>query len=40
VTLEDAYLFLRVSPLQCLTSVILAGSPFPSHPTGRTSAQP
>src|SRR6266436_6834786 len=22
--------------LQCLTSVILAGSPFPSHPTGRS----
>src|SRR5437899_2145286 len=36
VTLDDAYLFLRVSPLQCLTSVILAGSPFPSHPTGRS----
>src|SRR5712691_6511505 len=36
MTLEEAYLFLRVSPLQCLTSVILAGSPFPSHPTGRS----
>src|SRR5207245_7515527 len=36
VTLDEAYPFLRVSPLQCLTSVILAGSPFPSHPTGRS----
>ena len=36
MTLENAYLFLRVSPLQCLSSVLLAGSPFPSHPTGRS----
>ena len=36
MTLEEAYLFLRVSPLQCLNSVLLAGSPFPSHPTGRS----
>ena len=27
---------LRVSPLQCLISLILTGSPFPSHPTGRS----
>ncbi len=27
---------LRVSPLQCLTSSILFGSPFPSHPTVRS----
>ena len=35
MTLEEAYLLLRVSPLQCLTSVLLAGFtiPFPSHRT-------
>jgi hypothetical protein len=34
--LELAYLLLRVSPLQCLTSLLLIGSPFPSHPTARS----
>src|SRR5215470_9181279 len=36
MTLEEAYLFLRVSPLQCLTSLFMTSSPFPSHPTGRS----
>src|SRR5713226_10661876 len=36
MTLDVAYLFLRVSPSAVLTSPILAGSPFPSHPTGRS----
>src|SRR5215472_16220427 len=36
MTLEEAYLLLRVSPLQCLTSLVMTSSPFPSHPTGRS----
>jgi len=36
VTLDEVYLFLRVSLLQCLTNAIVVGSPFPSHPTGRS----
>src|SRR5215472_8979806 len=36
MTLEEAYLLLRVSPLQCLISLIMTSSPFPSHPTGRS----
>ena len=28
--------WLRVSPLQCLTSLIMTSSPFPSHPTGHS----
>src|ERR1700730_8367965 len=34
--LDEAYLLLRVSPLQCLISPIMTSSPFPSHPTGRS----
>ena len=35
MTLDEAYLLLRVSPLQCLTSLILTRFtiPFPSHRT-------
>jgi hypothetical protein len=36
VMLDGAYLLLRVSPLQCLNSLIVTSSPFPSHPTGRS----
>src|SRR5215467_6838151 len=36
MTVERAYLLLRVSPLQCLTSPFLVGSPSPSHPTVRS----
>jgi hypothetical protein len=36
VVVDRAYLLLRVSPLQWLTSPILVRSPFPSHPTGRS----
>ena len=36
MTVERAYLLLRVSPLQCLTSSIMVSSPFPSHPTVRS----
>src|SRR5919198_6671714 len=32
---DRAYLLLRVSPWQCLTSPVMIGSPFPSHPTVR-----
>src|SRR5215467_3711829 len=32
---DRAYLLLRVSPWQCLTSPIIIGSPSPSHPTVR-----
>src|SRR5215471_4551740 len=34
--LDGAYLLLRVSPVQCLNSLIMTSSPFPSHPTGRS----
>src|SRR5215470_17525645 len=33
---DRAYLWLRVSPWQCLTSPIMIGSPSPSHPTVRS----
>src|SRR5262249_29639552 len=33
---DRAYLLLRVSPWQCLTSPVMVGSPFPSHPTVRS----
>src|SRR5437868_3617612 len=36
MTVDEAYLLLRVSPVQCLTSPILVRSPFPSHPTVRS----
>ncbi len=36
MVLDAAYLFLRVSRVQCLTSLAVTGSPFPSHPTGRS----
>ena len=36
MTLDAAYLLLRVSPVQCLISLIVTSSPFPSHPTGRS----
>jgi hypothetical protein len=36
VTVDRAYLLLRVSPLQCLTSPVVVRSPFPSHPTVRS----
>src|SRR5262245_17760163 len=36
VTVDCAYLLLRISPLQCLTSPVLVRSPFPSHPTVRS----
>ena len=36
MTVDGAYLLLRVSPLQCLTSPLLVRSPFPSHPTVRS----
>src|SRR5208283_3334581 len=36
VTLDAAYLLLRVSPVQCLNILIMTSSPFPSHPTGRS----
>src|SRR5215813_9193417 len=35
MTVERAYLLLRVSPWQCLTNPFLVGSPSPSHPTVR-----
>src|SRR5262245_49024311 len=33
---DRAYLLLRVSPWQCLTSPVMIGSPSPSHPTVRS----
>src|SRR5215471_8229118 len=33
---DKAYLLLRVSPWQCLTSPVMIGSPSPSHPTVRS----
>ena len=39
MTLEEAYLFLRVSPLQCLTSLFMTSSPFP-FPSHRTFSFP
>src|SRR5215510_7211947 len=33
---DRAYLFLRVSPWQCLTSPVMIGAPSPSHPTVRS----
>ena len=36
MTVDRAYLLLRVSPWQCLTSPLLVGLPFPSHPTVRS----
>src|SRR5882672_9116879 len=36
MTVDEAYLLLRVSPVQCLTSLVLVSSPFPSHPTVRS----
>ena len=36
MALDEAYLLLRVSPLQCLTSLVVVRSPFPSHPTVRS----
>src|SRR5499425_587735 len=33
---DRAYLLLRVSPWQCLTSLVMIGSPSPSHPTVRS----
>src|SRR6266404_3483048 len=36
MTVDEAYLLLRVSPVQCLTSLVLVRLPFPSHPTVRS----
>src|SRR5262249_50578065 len=33
---DRAYLLLRVSPWQCLTSPVMIGAPSPSHPTVRS----
>ena len=36
MVLDAAYLLLQVSRAQCLTSLVMTSSPFPSHPTGRS----